>query len=229
MAELPLLDDGTSPVAVRAPNLTLSDLAFERRDRGFAVSKLDHAVALHTDVVEVEHRGVDLAAVDARGRPEVALQEEQVATPERSRIVVDAVLPPRACAPPRPSPVAVRAYELAVGNLCNHSLEAIPLAHQLADLHRLGPDMVELEYRGIREATVAAGAVAEDVGHVRPGDCATLVPGGSALPPMEISTLPHVVPAAVFAPALPAVEMRHGQRPIASIAMGRSQRSDLER
>ena len=122
MAELPLLDDGTSPVAVRAPHLALSNLAFEGRSRGFAVSELDHSVSLHADVVEVEHGGVDLAAVGARGALEVALQEEQVATAERSRIVVDALLPPRACAPPRPSPVTVRAYELTVRDLCDHPL-----------------------------------------------------------------------------------------------------------
>ena len=122
MAEVPLLEDRPPPVAVRAPNLTLSDLPFEGRDRGFAVSELDHSVSLHADVVEVEHRGVDLAAVDARGGLEVALQAAQVATAERSRIVFDTLLPPRACAPPRPSPVTGRAYELTVRDLCDHPL-----------------------------------------------------------------------------------------------------------
>jgi hypothetical protein len=88
--------------------------------------------------------------------------------------------------------------------------------------------MVELEYRGIREAAIPASATAEDVGDVSPGDRSALVSSLSALTAMEISTPPHVLPTAVFAPALPAVEMSHGQRPIASVAMGRSQRSDLE-
>jgi hypothetical protein len=122
MAEVVLLDDRPPPVAVGTPDLALCDLAFKGRDRNLAVGELDHSASLHADVVEVEHRGVDLAAVDARGALEVALQEEQVATAERSWIAVDALLPPRTCTPPRPSPVTVRAYELTVSDLYDNPL-----------------------------------------------------------------------------------------------------------
>jgi hypothetical protein len=80
MAEVVLLDDGPPSVAVRTPDLPLCNLALERSDRGFAVGEFDHAASLYADVVEVEHGGVDLATVNARGGLEVALQEEQVAT-----------------------------------------------------------------------------------------------------------------------------------------------------
>ncbi|HMJ94372.1 MAG TPA: hypothetical protein VK486_00865 [Thermoleophilaceae bacterium] len=125
LAELPLLDDGTSPVAIRAPHLALCNLAFEGRDRGFAVSELDHSVSLHADVVEVEHRDVGFAAVDAGRRPEVVSDEEQVATTERPVISLGApvrIRSPRARTTPGPSPVAVGAYEVAFRDFCNHAL-----------------------------------------------------------------------------------------------------------
>lgn len=65
MAEVVLLDDRPLPVAVRTPDLALCNLAFQGCDRGFAVSELDHAVSLHADVVEVEHRRIGFPAVDA--------------------------------------------------------------------------------------------------------------------------------------------------------------------
>ena len=91
--------------------------------------------------------------------------------------------------------------------------------HELADLHRLGADVVELEDRRIREAAIDAGAAAENVRDVSPGDSVTLFPGLSALPAMEISALPHVLPAAVLARALTAVEMADRQSPIACTAL----------
>ena len=97
MAELPLLDDGTSPVAVRAPHLALRNLTFEGLDGGFAVSELDHSVSLHADVVEVEQRDVGFAAVHAGRRLEVLSDEEQVAPTERPRIGLGA--PSGICSP----------------------------------------------------------------------------------------------------------------------------------
>jgi hypothetical protein len=87
--------------------------------------------------------------------------------------------------------------------------------------------VVELEDRRIREAAIRAGAVAEDVGDVSPGDGSTLVSGVSALTAVEISALPHVLPAAVFARALPAMEMSDRQSAVASIAMSSSRPCDL--
>jgi hypothetical protein len=232
MAEVALLDGRPSPVAVRTPDLALCNLAFEGCDRGFAVGELNHAISLHADVVKVEHSGIGFAAVHAWCRPEEVSKEKQVAPAQRPGITVSppvGICSPGPRTPPGAPPMAVRAHEFAVRNFCNHSGEAIRLPHQLADLHRLGADVVELEHHGIPQAAINAGAASEDVRDVSPGDRSTLIPGLSALPAVEISTLPHVLPAAVFAPALPAVEMRHGQRPIASIATGRSQRSDLER
>jgi hypothetical protein len=115
--------------------------------------------------------------------------------------------------------MAVRAHEFAVRDFCDHSLEAIRLTHQLADLHDLRADVVEFEDRGIREAAISAGSPAEDVRDVSPGELSTLVPGRSALSAMEIATPPHVLPAAVLARPLPAMEMAGRQGPIASIAM----------
>jgi hypothetical protein len=122
MAAGPLLADRPSPVAVRTSDLAFLDLMFERCDRTFAVGQLNYAATLDTDMIEIQHCRVILAAVDARGGLEVALQEAQVATAERPRIVFDALLPPRACAPPGPSPVTVRAYELTGGDLCDHTI-----------------------------------------------------------------------------------------------------------
>lgn len=73
-------------------------------------------------MIEIQHCRVILAAVDARGGLEVALHEAQVATAKRPRIVFNALLPLSACAPPGPSPVTVRAYELTVGDLCDQTL-----------------------------------------------------------------------------------------------------------
>jgi hypothetical protein len=97
MAEVFLLDDRPPPVAVRTPNLALCNLAFERGDRGFAVSELDYPVSLRADVVEVEHGGIGFAAIDARRRLEVLSDEQEVATTERAGISLGSPL--RICSP----------------------------------------------------------------------------------------------------------------------------------
>lgn len=124
MAEVALLDGRPPSMAVGTSNLALSNLTFEGRDRGFAVGELDHAVSLHADVVEIEHHDVGFAAVHAGGRLEVVSDEEQVATAKWPGISIGApvwINSPRARTTPGSSPVAIGAYEFAVGNFCDQS------------------------------------------------------------------------------------------------------------
>jgi hypothetical protein len=78
IAEVLLLGDCPPPVAVGAPHLTLPDLSLQIRDRGFAICQLDHAGPLRADVVELEHHGVALAAVDARGSSQMLKEEQEI-------------------------------------------------------------------------------------------------------------------------------------------------------
>ena len=97
MAEVVLLNDGSSSVAIRAPHLALCNLAFEGCDRRFAVSELDHSISLHADVVEVERRDIGFAAVHAGRRLQVVSDEEEIATAQRTGISLS---PPfRVCSP----------------------------------------------------------------------------------------------------------------------------------
>jgi hypothetical protein len=125
MAEVVLLDDGPSSVAIRAPHLALGNLALEGCDRHFAVSELNHSISLHADVVEVEHRDIGFAAVHAGRSLQVVSDEEEVATAQRPGVGLSPnfrVGSPRTRATPGTSPMAVRTYEFAVRNFCDHSL-----------------------------------------------------------------------------------------------------------
>jgi hypothetical protein len=70
------------PVAVRAPHLALTDLGVDRRDAAAVPRELRDRGALRPDVIELEHDGIALSAIDAR----VCAQEAQ----DVSQVPVDA-------------------------------------------------------------------------------------------------------------------------------------------
>jgi hypothetical protein len=224
MAEVPLLDDRPSPVAVSTPNLALGDFAFQQRDGVLVVRELNDPGSLDADMVEVENDRVALPAIHAGSGFEVIGDKKQVATTARPGISFGPpvwVYPPRTGPQSRPSPVTAGAHELAVRDLCNHTLQAIGLAHELADLHCLRADVVELENRGILKAAIGACTRLEDLYDVRPGDRSALVPRPAALQSVKISALPHVIAAAVLTRTLTAMELVYRQGSITVIAVSR--------
>jgi hypothetical protein len=69
IAEVPLLDDSPSPVAVCAPHHALRNLPFQRGDGVLLAGQLDNASTLRAHVVEVQDHWIGLAAVDAGHSP----------------------------------------------------------------------------------------------------------------------------------------------------------------
>ena len=60
---------GRAPVAVRAADVALGDLGVDGRDAAAVPRQARDGVALDTDVIELEHERIALAAVDARAAP----------------------------------------------------------------------------------------------------------------------------------------------------------------
>jgi hypothetical protein len=66
IAEVPLLDDGVAPMAVRALNLAGCDLSLEDGNRALTAGELHHSGRFFTDVMEIQDDRVGLTARDAR-------------------------------------------------------------------------------------------------------------------------------------------------------------------
>jgi len=76
---VPLLNDRPPAVAIRAANLTLSDLTFKVGDGAFPSGELHDTPAFDADVVEVQHDRIVFLAINARRLSEVLEKEQQVA------------------------------------------------------------------------------------------------------------------------------------------------------
>ena len=117
MAEVLLLDDRASPVAVGAAHLALRNLPSKRRQRGLAACELHHAPSFLTDMIEVQDDWIGLTAVDTRSGAQILEEEEKISSSERA---IGSRRPPSRFDAPRPDPrggsatVAVCADEFAV-------------------------------------------------------------------------------------------------------------------
>jgi hypothetical protein len=69
IAKVPLFDDCSPPVAVRAPHHTLRDLPFQPGDGMLPVGELDDTGPFRADMVEVQDHRVRLATIDAGRGP----------------------------------------------------------------------------------------------------------------------------------------------------------------
>jgi hypothetical protein len=114
--------------------------------------------------------------------------------------------------------MAVRAHELAVGDLRLDALETVCLPDQLADLHPFRTDVVELQDSGILQAAVCTGARTQDLDHIRPGGRSPFVSRTASLLPVQVASPPDVFPAALLALRLSAMEIRGQQNPHAGVA-----------
>jgi hypothetical protein len=147
------------PVAVRAPHLALTDLGVDRRDAAAVPRELRDRGALRPDVIELEHDGIALSAIDAR----VCAQEAQ----DVSQVSVDARIrarPRRLAgrdAPPSspkrgPAAMAVGANHLTARDLAIDDPSRCRIGEQPRDARDLRPDVVELQDHGVTLAAFHA-------------------------------------------------------------------------
>lgn len=125
MAEVLLLDDRPSPVAIGAAHFALRNLLSKRGERALASRELHHAPSFLTDVIEVEDDWIGRTAVDTRSGAQVLEEEEKISSSERA---IGSRRPPSRLDAPGTDPrggsatVAVCADELA---LLDFRLDAI--------------------------------------------------------------------------------------------------------
>jgi hypothetical protein len=142
MPKVALLLDRTATMAVRTPDLTFGDLAFNGGDRVFLIGKLYHAVAFCAHVIEVQDDRIAFSAVRTLGALQVFDDEPQVALPQGTAL---SGCPPVRIDPPRSSPqrgsaaVAIGTHELAVGDLLDDLAQPVALAHKTANVGSFCP------------------------------------------------------------------------------------------
>jgi hypothetical protein len=214
IAKVRLLHDRAASVAVGAPHLASGDLAFQDRDGDLSVCELDDAGSLGTDVVEIEDDGGPLAAVHASGVPKMIEKEKEVPAAERPGAYRGApflIHSPRPHTLARATAVAVRTYELTVGDFSFDSFQPVALSHELANFHSLGPDVIELQDRGIRRPAIRTPSVLKNLEDVCPRRGAPLVTRTPALPSVKIAAVRHIRPSALLASRLTPMEVRSQQ------------------
>ncbi|MEZ5123117.1 MAG: hypothetical protein R2736_16320 [Solirubrobacterales bacterium] len=101
--------------------------------------------------------------------------------------------------------MATRAHHLALRDLVLQAVEAYAVAHELADVARLRPHVVELEDDRIVLAAVSAGGPFEDAEHVVRRSRAPGLERSVRLPTMDVAACDEVAAEACFAPVLPAL------------------------
>jgi hypothetical protein len=211
MAKVALLLDRSAAMTVRTPDLTLGDLALDRSDRVLLVGKLDNGIAFRPDMIEVQDDWIAFPAVHTGCSFQVIDDEQQVPPTQGAALSHS---PPVGVDPPWPCPqggasaMAVGADKLAVCDLLDDAAQAVALSHQTSNFGALRSNMVELEYKWIRQAAVGTPAGPEQVSNKLPRGGSPFVASGSRLAPVQFASVTDVVATTVLAPSLLAVKTR---------------------
>lgn len=155
---------------------------------------------LGPEVVELEHDEVSCPAVHAAGLQPLGDRRQlpmaamglSDGLPEPPRPV------PLSCAPP----MTARAHHLASRDLIHQPRKPHAVTHELADVARLRPDVIELEDDWIGLAAVCARCRREDVEDVSRRSGTPGLERGVRLPAMNVTARGEVITEAGFAPVL---------------------------
>jgi len=195
-----------APMTVRTPHLAFTDLGVDRRDAAAVPRELRDRRALRPDVIELEHDGIALSAIDARLSAQEAEDVSQVSVDARIR-----ARPRRlACrdAPPSspkrgPAAMAVRANHLTARDLGVDDAPRCRVGEQSRDAGDLGPDVVELQDDGVMLAAFNARRSPKMVQEVLAQRLCSRKLRGARLATMERAARPEVPCEARPAPPLP--------------------------
>ena len=221
IAKVPLLDDRAAAMAIGASNLALADLTLEHRDGHLSASQLNDPGSLLADVIEIQHDWISHSAVHAGRLLKMLDEKQEVAAAERPR--ADRSSPvrihsPGSRSPTRPPAMAVRTDKLTVGHFGLNPFQPVALSDELADLHPLRSDVIELKDRWIRQPAIRTLTRSQDLEDVRPRGGSSLVARAPALPSMKVAAVRHVCPSAFLASRLPAMEVRREEDSSTAVA-----------
>jgi hypothetical protein len=193
-------------VTVRAPHLAFTDLGVDRRDAAAVPRELRDRRPLRADVVELEHDGIALSAIDARVSAQEAEDVSQVSVDAgiraRPRRIARCDAPPSS--PKRgPAAMAVGANHLTVRDFGIDDPPRCRIGEQPRDAGDLLRDVVELQDHGITLAAFDAQRPPKVVEEVLSQRLGSRKLRGVRLTTMEISARSEVRGEARPAPPLP--------------------------
>jgi hypothetical protein len=211
---------GSDPtMAVRAAHLALRDLVIDRLETASEPCKRRDVRSLGPDVIELEHNGIALAAIDAAAAPKDRVEMGEVARDGRVCEWPPGWLGCVGSSPPPTSrgasSMAVDADDLATGDLLREDIELDALADQACDLGCLLADVVEFQHDRILFAAIQARVLAQKLQDVGSQLVLSRSLGRLRLIAMEPPTRPEVRgearPTPPLAPFPEAVEELDGQ------------------
>ena len=200
---------GDPPMTVRTADLALADLFVDRGETAPMPGKLCHRCALGPDVVELEHDGVSLSAIDARVSAQDIEDVREVPRDVRIRVRTRQDVRCRGAPPPAadgsPTAMAIRADDLTSGDLGVDGPRRGCARDQLRDARRLRAEVIELEDDRVGLAAIDAGVLTKMVEYLRAQGSLSRQLGGVRLSSVCVASLAEVRGEAGPAPPLQAV------------------------